>query len=105
MNKNILALDLGYGSIKVAYRTSTGQFQYEKFPTAIGKIEKKDIFGIKDDNIYEYESNSYYIGPTALYLFSKQIINITDYKTFRFVSPIIISGIIYLISNSSYYYQ
>jgi hypothetical protein len=100
MNKNILALDLGYGSIKVAYRTSMGQLRYQKLITIIGTIEKNEALDIKDEHVYEYESKSYYIGPSALRLPSKQLINITDYKTFRSVSPIIISYYLDLIQSA-----
>ena len=97
MSKNILALDLGYGSIKVAYRTALGQLRYQKLITAIGEVHKTENFDIKDVNIYEYESQLYYIGPNALRLPSKDIIDIVDYNKFKLVSPIIISYYLNLI--------
>ena len=90
MSKKILSFDLGYGSIKVGYKTPTGQFYYQKIVTAIGQVEENDIFDTKDTNFYEYENEFYYIGQPALYLPSKQLIDLNDYKSLRRISPIII---------------
>jgi hypothetical protein len=96
---NFLAIDLGYGSIKVAYRTSTGQLRYNKLITAIGKVEKDTVYDSQDVNLYEWNGNFYYIGSSALRLPASQLIQISDYRTFQLVSPIIISYYINMIQE------
>ena len=103
MSKNILAFDLGYGSVKVGYKTPTGQLRYQKLLTAVGKVEQNealDIYNKLETNVYMYENTPYYLGLPALFLPSKQLIEIDNYKALRFVSPIIISYYLDQIGNN-----
>ena len=55
----LLAIDLGYSSVKVAYYSETGVLQYEKFISAIAKIDKP--MEMDDDVMFMLGADYYYI--------------------------------------------
>jgi hypothetical protein len=79
---NILAVDLGYGDVKIAVTKEDGNMLITKFPSAIAKINPKK-FG-KGDAI-EFEGDHYLVGEPAL---NYKPIEINDYETLEYYAPL-----------------
>lgn len=88
MKNDIIAIDLGFGSTKVCYRQETGKIFYEKFTTAIAKVDSSEH--ITDSNLFEFNGNKYYMFDKALRLNSDSLMDLMSYEGLREASPIII---------------
>lgn len=84
-----IAVDLGYGSVKVCYENSEGVRRYEKFISSVGKVGTSSI--IKDANAFEFNSQTYYLFDTALKLPNDQLLDLTSYEGLKEASPIILA--------------
>lgn len=86
----LLAIDLGFGSTKVTFRTSEGTLRFEKFVTAVANVNKGTV-DVNDQNLYEFNGRFYYLFDKALKVQTSQIIQINDYESLRDVTPVIVS--------------
>lgn len=76
----IIGIDIGYSSTKVSFRDRN-----VKFPTAICfATDVGTKFG--EDNVYEFEGESYYVGKEAV---SEESFTTTDYKFLSKFAPLI----------------
>lgn len=81
-----IAIDLGFGHIKVAYKNKIA-----KFSTAI--CFASDVgMAYGEENIYEFEGDAYYIGKEAV---GGETFATTDYKFLRKFSPLLIYYILH----------
>lgn len=87
-----IAIDLGFGSIKLCYENSQGVRRFEKFISAIGKVGASDI--VHDTNAFDFNGQTYYLFDMALKLPSSQLLNMMTYEGLKEASPIIISYLI-----------
>lgn len=84
-----IAIDLGFGSIKVCYENSAGVRRYEKYISAVGKVGSSGI--IQDTNAFVFNNQTYYLFDTALKLPNDQLMDLQSYNDLKEASPIIIS--------------
>lgn len=84
-----IAIDLGFGSIKVCYENSAGVRRYEKYISAIGRVGSSGI--IQDTNAFVFNNQTYYLFDTALKLPNNQLMDLQSYNDLKEASPIIIS--------------
>lgn len=87
-----IAIDLGYGHVKVCYENSEGVRRYEKFISSVGKVGTSSI--IKDSNAFEFNGQTYYLFDASLKLPNDQLLDLTTYEGLREASPIIIAFLI-----------
>lgn len=88
MEKTILAVDIGFGSTKVSFKKENGQLHYEKFTTAVARVDQSEH--IKDENVFEFDGKGYYLFDTALKMRSSSIEDHMSYEGLRTISPIIL---------------
>lgn len=84
-----IAIDLGFGSIKVCYENNAGVRRYEKYISAVGKVGNSSI--IQDTNAFVFNNQTYYLFDTALKLPNNQLMDLQSYNDLKEASPIIIS--------------
>jgi len=85
-NKNVLALDAGFGDVKICLDQ-----KFSKELSAIAKLE--DNPGFKDENYIEFENSKYYVFSTAAKLPISKQISINNYEDLKFATPIYIKAI------------
>lgn len=88
MKISVLAVDLGFGSTKMAFKNPSGQLDYRKFTSAIGQLEGTSL--IKDENAFSFDGKDYYMFDTALKMPSEKLLNLMSYEGLRDASPIIL---------------
>lgn len=84
-----IAIDLGFGSIKVCYVNNAGVRRYEKFISAVGKVGSSGI--VNDTNAFVFNNQTYYLFDTALKLPNDQLMDLQSYNDLKEASPIIIA--------------
>lgn len=84
-----IAIDLGFGSIKVCYENNAGVRRYEKYISAVGRVGSSGI--IQDTNAFVFNNQTYYLFDTALKLPNDQLMDLQSYKDLKEASPIIIA--------------
>lgn len=85
-NKTVLAIDIGYGDVKVTFG-EVGQISKQfKFTSLIGLTTTNT--NIKDDRIFKFKDNHYYIGSDARNLPSDSLIDIKEYKNLEYFAPL-----------------
>ena len=77
--KKILAIDIGYGSVKVIYGYSDNTIKNQFKFTSVVAVTGKDEY-IKDKRIVEYKDKSYYVGEDALQFPSDALLDVKDFK-------------------------
>ena len=85
----LLAIDLGYSSVKVAYYSETGVLQYEKFISAIAKIDKP--MEMDDDVMFMLGTDYYVLGTSALKVPRSCLLKLEDYESLKEAYPVWIS--------------
>lgn len=85
----VLAIDVGYGSVKCCYTNSQGIIRYEKYISAVGKVGASSV--VNDTNAFSFNGQMYYLFDTALKLPNDQLLNLQSYDDLKEASPIIIS--------------
>jgi len=85
----ILAIDLGYSNVKVAYYTETGALQFDKFISAVAKVDQP--MEADDDVMFQLGLNYYIIGPSALKTSRSNIMKLENFEDLKAVYPIWIS--------------
>lgn len=87
MAKKILAIDIGYGDIKVTFGDDTGNITKKfKYTSLIGVANQNEF--VKDSRIMEFNGMSYYVGEHALHLPTDALIDITEYKNLEYFAPL-----------------
>ena len=85
----LLAIDLGYSSVKVAYYSETGVLQYEKFISAIAKIDKP--MEMDDDVMFMLGADYYVLGSSALKIPRSFLLKLENYEDLKEAYPVWIS--------------
>lgn len=85
----VLAIDVGYGSVKCCYTNSQGIRRYEKYISAVGKVGASSV--VNDTNAFSFNGQMYYLFDTALKLPNDQLLDLQTYDDLKEASPIIIS--------------
>jgi len=81
MDKNTIAIDIGYSSCKIAYMD-----KIVKFPTSISfATDIGNSYG--EENIYEFEGEKYYVGKEAA---DAEAFTTNDYKFLHKFAPLLI---------------
>lgn len=85
----LLAVDLGYSSVKVAYYDKNNVLQFEKFISATAKIDKPlDIDG---ENLFQLGPDYYILGTSALKVPRSLLFKLENYEDMKIIYPIWIS--------------
>jgi len=85
MEENVIAIDLGYSSSKVAYKDKIA-----KFPTAISfATDIGTAYG--EENIYEFEGDRYHVGKEAA---DSEAFTTSEYKFLYKFAPLLIFHIL-----------
>jgi hypothetical protein len=88
---NILAIDLGFGSVKVAFISpESGELILDKYISATAKLTEKPE-DLDQENAFQLVENYYVLGAQALKLPREYLMPLNDYETLKAVTPIWIS--------------
>lgn len=91
---NILAIDLGFGSVKVAFISpESGELILDKYISATAKLEEKPD-DLDQDNAFQLAENYYVLGAQALKLPRQYLMPLCDYETLKVVTPIWINFLV-----------
>lgn len=85
----LLAIDLGYSSVKVAYYNETGALQFDKFISAIAKIQ--DPMEADDDVMFRLGPDFYILGTPALKVPRSSLLPLNDFESMKVAYPVWIS--------------
>ena len=81
---SFLAIDLGYGDVKIALKKEDGTLMIAKYPSAVAKVNPKR-FGAGE--AVEFEGDYYLIGENAI---NYKPVEMNDYETLAKYSPLLI---------------
>lgn len=84
-----LAIDLGYSNVKVAYYNESGALQFDKYISAVAKIDQP--MEADDDVMFQLGLNYYIIGPSALKTSRSNLMKLENFEDLKAVYPIWIS--------------
>ena len=101
-NKNLrlLAIDVGYSSVKVARHDSAGIIQFDKFINAVAKIDKP--LEMDDDIMFNLLEKTYVLGPAALKVSKEFLLDMKTYEDLKTVTPVWISYLLRKYSDVKY---
>lgn len=85
----LLAIDLGYSSVKVAYYNEAGAIQFDKYISAIAKID--DPLEIDDDVMFKLGIDTYVLGDSALKASRSLLLPLETFEDMKAVYPVWIS--------------
>jgi len=85
----LLAIDLGYSSVKVAYYNDAGALQLEKFISAVAKID--DPMEIDDDIMFKLGVDTYVLGESALKVSRSSLLPLETFDDMKAAYPVWIS--------------
>lgn len=85
----LLAIDLGYSSVKVAYYSETGVLQFDKYISAIAKIENP--MEADDDIMFRLGVDYYILGTPALKVPRSLLLSLENYEDLKEAYPVWIS--------------
>lgn len=88
MNR-LLAIDLGYSSVKVAYYNEQGVLQFDKYISAIGKLENP--MEADDDVMFKLGADYFILGTPALKIPRSLLLKLEDYNDLKVAYPVWIS--------------
>lgn len=86
---NILAIDLGYSSVKVCRRNPEGLLQFEKFNSATAKVDKP--MEINDEEIFMLGTEYYALGTSALKVGRSKLMRMDDWQSLLEATPVWVS--------------
>ena len=89
MSKKLLAIDLGYSSVKVAYYDEYGTLRFDKFISAVAKIDNP--IEEDDDVMFRLGENAYLIGTPALKVSRSLLMPLETFEDMKAVYPVWIS--------------
>jgi len=96
----LLAIDIGYSSVKVARHDSAGLIQFDKFINAVAKIDNP--LEIDDDIMFNLLDKTYVLGPAALKVSREFILDMKTYEDLKTVTPVWISYLLRKYSDVRY---
>ena len=101
-NKNLklLAIDVGYSSVKVARHDSAGLMQFDKFINAVAKIDNP--LEIDNDIMFNLLDKTYVLGPAALKVSKEFLLDMKTYEDLKAVTPVWISYLLRKYSDVKY---
>lgn len=82
----LLAIDLGYSAVKVAYYNESGALQLEKYTSAVAKIE--DPMDIDNDVMFRVKADTYVLGDYALKLSRSLLMPLETFEDMKAVYPV-----------------
>lgn len=85
----LLAIDLGYSSVKVAYYNDAGALQLEKFISAVAKID--DPMEMDDDIMFKLGVDTYVLGESALKVSRSSLLPLESFDDMKAAYPVWIS--------------
>ncbi len=96
----LLAIDVGYSSVKVARHDSAGIVQFDKFINAVAKIDNP--LEIDDDIMFNLLEKTYVLGPAALKVSKEFLLDMKTYEDLKTVTPVWISYLLRKYSDVKY---
>ena len=81
---NFMAIDLGYGDVKICLKKEDGTLMIAKFPSAVAKVSPKR-FGAGE--AVEFEGDHYLIGENAI---NYKPVEMNDYETLERYAPLLV---------------
>ena len=85
----ILAIDLGYSNVKIAYYDENGILQLDKYISALAKVDNP--MEIDDDVMFRFGINYYILGTPALKVPRSSLLNLETFDDLKTAYPIWIS--------------
>ena len=85
----LLAIDLGYSSVKVAYLNDTGVLQFDKYISAAAKIENP--LEADDDVMFKLGLDHYILGTPALKVPRSCLLKLENFDDLKIAYPVWIS--------------
>lgn len=85
----LLAIDLGYSSVKVAYYNEEGVLQFDKYISAVAKIP--DPMEVDDDVLFQLGIDYYILGTPALKVARSLLLGLENFEDLKTVYPVWIS--------------
>lgn len=85
----LLSIDLGYSSVKVAYYNETGILQFDKYISAIAKLDNP--MEADDDVMFRLGVNYYILGTAALKVPRSLLLNLENFDDLKTAYPVWIS--------------
>lgn len=82
----LLAIDLGYSAVKVAYYNEAGALQLEKYTSAVAKIE--DPMEMDNDVMFKVKADTYVLGDHALKLSRSLLMPLETFEDMKAVYPV-----------------
>lgn len=88
----ILAIDLGYSSVKVAYYDQNNVLQFDKFISAIGRIENP--MEADNDVLFRLGTDYFILGTPALKIPRSLLLSLENFEDLKIAYPVWISYLI-----------
>ncbi len=85
----LLSIDLGYSSTKVVYYNENGILQFDKFISAVAKIDNP--MEADDDVMFRLGVNYYILGTAALKVPRSLLLNLENFEDLKIAYPVWIS--------------
>ena len=85
----LLAIDLGYSNVKVAYYNEDGALQFDKYISAVAKVDNP--MELDDDIMFQLGVDTYVLGSSALKLSRSLLMNLETFDDMKAVYPVWIS--------------
>lgn len=85
----LLAIDLGYSSVKVAYYNESGILQFDKYISAVAKVENP--IEADDDILFRLGVDYYVIGTPALKVPRSLLLGLETFEDLKVAYPVWIS--------------
>ena len=85
----LLAIDLGYSNVKVAYYNEDGALQFDKYISAVAKVDNP--MELDDDIMFQLAVDTYVLGSSALKLSRSLLMNLETFDDMKAVYPVWIS--------------
>lgn len=85
----LLAIDLGYSNVKVAYYNEDGALQFDKYISAVAKVDNP--MELDNDIMFQLGVDTYVLGASALKLSRSLLLNLETFDDLKAVYPVWIS--------------
>jgi hypothetical protein len=86
----LLAVDLGYSSVKIAYYNEEGVLQFDKYISSVAKLDTKPE-QTDDDVVFRLGTDYYILGPSALKVSRNALLNLENFEDMKVAYPVWIS--------------
>lgn len=86
----LLAIDLGYSSVKVAYYNEDGVLQFDKYISAVAKLPEKPM-ETDNDVLFQLGTDYYVLGPSALKVSRNVLLNLETFEDMKTAYPVWVS--------------